>query len=42
MERGLTDELARDAELRLVARVDATLAAPPDGFPHVADPASGR
>ena len=42
MERGLTDELARDAELRLVARVDAPLAAPPHGFPHVADPASGR
>ena len=38
----LTDELARDAERRLLARVDATAAAPPDGFPHAADPATGR
>jgi unsaturated chondroitin disaccharide hydrolase len=38
----LTDELARDAEARLLTRVDATAAAPPDGFPHAADPATGR
>jgi unsaturated chondroitin disaccharide hydrolase len=38
----LTDALARDAEARLVARVDATAEAPPDGFPHAADPSTGR
>jgi unsaturated chondroitin disaccharide hydrolase len=38
----LTDLLAQDALARLVARVDATLAEPPDGFPHAADPATGR
>jgi unsaturated chondroitin disaccharide hydrolase len=38
----LTDELARDAERRLLARVAATAEAPPDGFPHAADPATGR
>jgi unsaturated chondroitin disaccharide hydrolase len=38
----LTDERAREATGRLLARVDATAAAPPDGFPHAADPATGR
>ena len=38
----LTDELAQDAEARVLARVDATAVAPPDGFPHAADPATGR
>jgi len=42
MANGLTDELARAAETRLLARVEATAAAPPDGFPHAADPVSGR
>jgi unsaturated chondroitin disaccharide hydrolase len=38
----LDDARARDAERRLLARVDATAAAPPDGFPHAADPVTGR
>jgi unsaturated chondroitin disaccharide hydrolase len=38
----LTDALAQDAEARLLARIDATAAAPPDGFPHAADPDTGR
>ena len=42
MANGIGDELARDAETRLLARVDATAAAPPEGFPHAADPVSGR
>jgi unsaturated chondroitin disaccharide hydrolase len=42
MASRLTDEVARDAEMRLVARIEATAAAPPDGFPHAADPASGQ
>jgi len=38
----VTDELTREAQARLLARVDATAAASPDGFPHAADPATGR
>jgi unsaturated chondroitin disaccharide hydrolase len=38
----LSDALARDAEERLLARVAATAAAAPAGFPHAADPATGR
>jgi hypothetical protein len=38
----LTEELAQDAEARLLARVATTAAAPPDGFPHAADPTTGR
>jgi hypothetical protein len=38
----LTDDLARDAEARLLARVEATAVTPPDGFPHAADPVRGR
>jgi hypothetical protein len=38
----LTDDLARDAEARLVARVEATAVTPPDGFSHAADPVRGR
>src|SRR4029453_1822209 len=42
MASRLTDKVAHDAEMRLVARIEATAAAPPDGFPHAADPASGQ
>jgi len=38
----LTDARAGDAERRLVDRVARTAADPPDGFPHAADPVSGR
>lgn len=38
----LTDGRVRDAEARLLARIEATAQAPPDGFPHAADPATGR
>jgi unsaturated chondroitin disaccharide hydrolase len=38
----LTPELVADARQRLLARVDATAAAPPDGFPHAAAGGTGR
>jgi unsaturated chondroitin disaccharide hydrolase len=38
----LTDAWARDAESRLLARITATAAAPPAGFPHAGDPVTGE
>src|SRR5262245_54745759 len=42
MTHELTEEVAQDAEARLLARIDATATTPPEGFPHAADPVNGR